>query len=70
LAEELGLKFEERYFTVEEAQQAREAFITSATTIVLPVVEIDGKPVANGHPGSMAALLRSKFFDIAEKTPS
>jgi D-alanine transaminase len=70
VAKKLGLKFEERYFSVEEAQKAREAFITSATTIVLPVVEIDGVTVANGHPGSIALSLRASFFDIAEKTPS
>lgn len=70
VAKKLGLKFEERYFSVEEAQQAREAFITSATTIVLPVVEIDGVTVANGHPGSLALSLRANFFDVAEKTPS
>ncbi len=64
----LGLKVEERRFTVEEARSAREAFISSATTIVMPVVEIDGKPVANGHPGSIALSLRRAFFDIAEKT--
>lgn len=64
----LGLKFEERRFTVEEAQSAREAFISSATTIVMPVVEINGKPVANGHPGTVALSLRRAFFDIAEKT--
>ena len=64
----LGWKVEERRFTVEEARSAREAFISSATTIVMPVVEIDGKPVANGHPGSIALSLRRAFFDIAEKT--
>lgn len=70
VAKKLGLKFEERYFSVEEAKQAREAFITSATTIVLPVVEIDGQSVANGHPGSIALSLRAAFFDVAEKTPA
>ena len=64
----LGLKIEERRFTVEEAKSAREAFISSATTIAMPVVEIDGQPVANGHPGSVTLSLRRAFFDIAEKT--
>jgi D-alanine transaminase len=63
----LGLRIEERNFTVEEAKQAREAFITSATSVVTPVVAIDGAPVANGHPGSVALSLRAAFFDIAEK---
>jgi len=35
----------------------------------MPVVEIDGAPVANGHPGSVALSLRQSFFDVAEKTP-
>ncbi len=64
----LGMKVEERRFTVEEAKSAREAFISSATTIAMPVVEIDGQPVANGHPGSIVLSLRREFFDIAEKT--
>ena len=68
VAAKLGLKVEERAFTVEEAKAAREAFITAATTLVMPVVAIDGAPVANGHPGSIALSLRGAFFDIAEKT--
>lgn len=67
VARKLGLAVEERGFTVDEAKAAREAFLTSATTIVMPIVEIDGEPVANGHPGSVAQSLREAFFDIAEK---
>jgi D-alanine transaminase len=70
LAATLGLQVEERGFTVSEAKEAREAFITAATTVVMPIVEIDGQPVANGHPGSIALSLRHAFFDIAEKTPA
>lgn len=70
VARKLGIKFEERGFTVEEAMQAREAFLTSATTIVMPIVAIDGQPVANGHPGTIALSLRAAFFDIAEKIPA
>jgi D-alanine transaminase len=68
VAARLGLAFEERGFTVDEAKSAREAFITAATTLVMPVVAIDGQPVANGHPGSIALSLRNAFFDVAEKT--
>lgn len=67
VAHGLGYEIEERGFTVEEAQNAREAFITAATTIVMPVVEIDGRPVANGHPGTLSRALRAAFFDVAEK---
>lgn len=68
IADKLGLQVEERGFSVDEAKGAREAFITAATTVVMPVVEIDGHPVANGHPGSTTLSLREAFFDVAEKT--
>jgi D-alanine transaminase len=68
VARNLGLAIQERPFTVEEALQAREAFVTSATSEVMPVVAIDGRPIANGRPGSIAQSLRGAFFDIAEKT--
>jgi D-alanine transaminase len=67
VAAKLGLKIEERGFSVAEAKAAREAFISSATTIAMPVVAIDGHPVANGHPGSVVLSLRQAFFDVAEK---
>jgi D-alanine transaminase len=67
VAAKLGLKVEEREFSVAEAKAAREAFISSATTIALPVVAIDGTPIANGHPGSVVLSLREAFFDVAEK---
>ena len=70
VAAKLGLKVEERYFSVSEAKEAREAFISSATTIAMPVVAIDDVPVANGHPGSVTLSLRQAFFDIAEKSPA
>jgi len=67
VARRAGLKVEERKFTVEEAKRALEAFITAASTIVMPVVRIDGAAVANGHPGSIATKLRAAFHDVAEK---
>ena len=70
VAKKLGLVIEERHFSVAEAKAAREAFISSATTIAMPVVAIDGQSVANGHPGSVVAALRKAFFDVAEKTPA
>ena len=60
-----GLAFEERAFTVEEAYAAREAFITSASQIVLPVVRIDGRPVGNGAPGLIATALRRDYHRYA-----
>jgi D-alanine transaminase len=61
-----GLAFEERAFTVEEAHAAREAFITSASQIVLSVVSIDGKPIGNGAPGLIATALRREYHRHAE----
>lgn len=61
-----GLSFEERIFTVEEAYAAREAFITSASQIVLPVVSIDGRPIGNGAPGLIASALRRDYHRHAE----
>ncbi|MGE5165248.1 MAG: D-amino-acid transaminase [Sphingobacteriales bacterium] len=61
-----GLTFEERSFMVEEAYEAREAFITSASQIVLPVVSIDGRPVGNGAPGLVTSALRRDYHRYAE----
>lgn len=61
-----GLALEERVFSVEEAYAAREAFVTSASQIVLPVVRIDGRPVGNGAPGLIATALRRDFHRYAE----
>lgn len=63
-----GLQLEERPFTVEEAYGAREAFLTSASQIVMPVVRIDEHPVGNGAPGSIATALRAEFHRHAERT--
>jgi D-alanine transaminase len=61
-----GLAFQERKFSVEEAYAAREAFVTSASQIVMPVVSIDGRPVGNGAPGLVATALRRAFHRHAE----
>jgi D-alanine transaminase len=63
-----GLKLEERAFTLEEAHAAREAFVTSASQIVMPVVRIDGRPVGNGAPGLIASALRRDFHQFAEQS--
>jgi D-alanine transaminase len=61
-----GLTFKERPFTAEEAYGAREAFITSASMIVMPVTRIDGRPIGNGAPGLLASALRRDFHRYAE----
>lgn len=63
---ELGLAFDERAFTVEEALDAKESFITAATTILVPVVKIDGQTVANGRPGEFTGRLREAFRTHAQ----
>jgi D-alanine transaminase len=57
-----GLPFVERPFTVDEAKGAREAFLTSTTADLLPVVTIDGTIVANGRPGSISERLRAAYL--------
>jgi D-alanine transaminase len=61
-----GLTFEERPFTVAEAQSAREAFVTAASQIVMPVVRIDGRPIGDGMPGPVTMALRRSFHKHAE----
>ncbi|HEY3796906.1 MAG TPA: D-amino-acid transaminase [Caulobacteraceae bacterium] len=63
-----GLKVEERPFTVEEAREAREAFITGAGTLLLPIVSIDGRPVGGGTPGPVAKQLRRLYIEEARRT--
>jgi D-alanine transaminase len=57
-----GYEFTERPFTVAEAKTAREAFLTSTTSDVTPVVAIDGQPVANGVPGLLTQKLRADYL--------
>jgi D-alanine transaminase len=61
-----GLGIDERAFTLAEAYAAREAFVTAASQIVLPVVRIDGHVIGDGRPGPLAAALRRAFHQFAE----
>jgi D-alanine transaminase len=65
----LQVPVEQRAFTIAEAQAAREAFVTSASATVMPVVSVDGRAVADGRPGALTVRLRKKFHDLAEITP-
>ncbi|WP_341863322.1 D-amino-acid transaminase [Gymnodinialimonas sp. 57CJ19] len=67
MAKEAQMKVEERPFTMDEAKQADEAFVTSATTFVMPVIEIDGESVGTGTPGSITARLREIYIDEMRK---
>ena len=68
LAREAQMQVEERNFTIEEAQQADEAFVTSASAFVMPVVEIDEAPVGAGSPGPLATRLREIYIDQMRAT--
>ena len=66
-AREAQMVVEERAFTVEEAKAADEAFVTSASTFVMPVVEIDGETVGDGTPGPVARRLREIYLDESRR---
>lgn len=68
LAEQEGLRVEERPFSVAEAYQAQEAFLTAASAFVLPVVEIDGRAIGNGAPGPVSRAFRQLYIDEARKS--
>ena len=66
LAKASDVRLVERAFTVEEAKAAREAFITSSTNFVMPVTQIDGQPVGNGHPGLLTGKLVGFYRDFVD----
>ncbi len=66
-AAEVQMEVEERPFTIAEAQEADEAFITSASAFVMPVVEVDGVAVGSGKPGAVVARLREIYLDEMRK---
>jgi D-alanine transaminase len=68
VAAEQGLEIREEAFTVEQLKAAREVFVTAATSLVLPVVAVDGAPVGNGAPGLVATSLREAYIDRARAT--
>lgn len=68
LAEESGIAIVRRPFTVAEALAAREAFITSASTLCQSVVRIDGQAIGDGKPGPIAMRLRALYIDFARRT--
>jgi D-alanine transaminase len=62
IAQERQMKIEERAFTIEEAQAAREAFISAASNAATAVVEIDGVPIGDGRPGPVTEALRAAYL--------
>jgi D-alanine transaminase len=67
MAAEAQMEIEERLFTIDEAKEADEAFTTSASAFVMPVVEIDGVQLGDGTPGPIARRLREIYQDESRK---
>ena len=65
IADEQGLGFEERPFHIDEALVAREAFLTSATNYIMPIIRIDGQPIGSGTPGPLTLRLRGLYTAFA-----
>ncbi len=65
---ESGLDIREEAFSLEEAKRAREVFVSAATSLVMPVVAIDGTPIGNGAPGLVATALRDAYIERARRT--
>ena len=69
LVESRGITFEQRAFSRDEAMHAREAFLSSSSSFVLPITRIDGKPVGEGRPGPVTRQLREIYVTAALETP-
>jgi D-alanine transaminase len=66
-AEEAQMEIDERPFSVEEVKSADEAFITSASAFVMPVVEMDGTSIGGGRPGGVSKRLREIYIEESRK---
>ena len=64
IARDMGLAIEERPFSPDELFAAREAFVSAAGSLVLPVVEVDGRPIGGGAPGRITAEIRSRYIAL------
>ena len=64
LARDMGLTVEERAFTPEELFDAREAFMSAAGSLIMPVTAVDGRPIGNGGPGTLTSELRSRYLTL------
>ena len=69
-AKALGLSVEERAFSVDEAKDAAEAFISSSTLLVMPVVEIDGHKIGDGQPGEYTRKIRQSYLAAVQRASS
>jgi D-alanine transaminase len=69
LAAEAQIRLVERPFTLDEARRAREAFLTSTTSFVIPIVTLDGQAIGDGRPGPVAGRLRELYADFMASPP-
>ena len=68
-AKSMGFTVEERAFSIDEAKRAAEAFISSSTLLIMPVVEIDGHPIGHGRPGEQTAKIRQSYLAAVQTPP-
>ena len=68
LLADAGVTLEERPFSVEEAELAKEAFVSSASLFIMPVVSINGKKIGGGNPGPLSSALRNAYIDWAKNS--
>jgi D-alanine transaminase len=69
IAADMGLTFEERKFSREEALEAREAFLSNSSHFVTPVTSIDDTVIANGRPGSLSSALHGRYTEFMDSAP-
>ena len=70
LTEKHNIKVEERLFTIDEAYQADEAFLSSASTFVMPITQIDDVAIGGGKPGPVSQKLRTIYLDMIKAEAS
>ncbi len=69
-AKSMGLTVEERAFSIDEAKDAAEAFVSSSTLLIMPVIEIDGHKIGDGHPGERTGKIRQSYISAVQGRPS
>ena len=67
LSQDLGLKYKERAFSLVEAKEAKEAFCTSSTALIKPIIQIDKKRIGSGTVGPVTKILIKNYFNYVEQ---
>ncbi|WP_197460253.1 aminotransferase class IV [Sphingorhabdus sp. M41] len=66
----MELSVEERAFSIDEAKNAAEAFVTSSTLLIMPVIEIDGHRIGDGQPGERTRKIRQNYLAAVQRASS